>query len=205
MPHIKDYTGKRAHMIGIGGSSMCGLAGLLVKLGARVTGSDSGSATYDSYHVRAGAVEGGIDVFIGQRPGKRGRRGSGHLSPLAIAPDNPGAACDAEELGIPQMERCDAAGAADGGLSLTPSASAARTAKPPPLPCSSKVIVDCRAWIPPCISAASCDYIGGSTRRGRGMTVFVAEACEFNASFLHFHPTMADRRSTFEEDHLDYL
>ena len=32
MPHIKDYTGKRAHMIGIGGSSMSGLAGMLVKL-----------------------------------------------------------------------------------------------------------------------------------------------------------------------------
>ena len=41
MPHIKDYTGKRAHMIGIGGSSMSGLAGMLVKLGVRVTGSDS--------------------------------------------------------------------------------------------------------------------------------------------------------------------
>ena len=27
MPHIKDFKGKRAHMIGIGGSSMSGLAG----------------------------------------------------------------------------------------------------------------------------------------------------------------------------------
>ena len=32
MPHIKDYTGKRAHMIGIGGSSMSGLAGMLVMI-----------------------------------------------------------------------------------------------------------------------------------------------------------------------------
>ena len=41
MTHIKDYTGRRAHLIGIGGSSMSGLAGMLVGLGVRVTGSDS--------------------------------------------------------------------------------------------------------------------------------------------------------------------
>ena len=43
MPHIKDYTGKRAHMIGIGGSSMSGLASMLVKLGVRVTARISSS------------------------------------------------------------------------------------------------------------------------------------------------------------------
>ena len=62
MPHIKDYTGKRAHMIGIGGSSMSGLAGMLVKLGVRVTGSDSArSYTTDALE------QSGIHVFIGQR------------------------------------------------------------------------------------------------------------------------------------------
>ena len=62
MPHIKDYTGKRAHMIGIGGSSMSGLAGMLVKLGVRVTGSDSAR----SYMTDA-LEKAGIHVFIGQR------------------------------------------------------------------------------------------------------------------------------------------
>ena len=41
MPHIRNYKGKRAHMIGIGGSSMSGLAGMLQKAGVTVTGSDS--------------------------------------------------------------------------------------------------------------------------------------------------------------------
>ena len=62
MTHIKDYTGRRAHLIGIGGSSMSGLAGMLVKLGVRVTGSDSArSYTTDALE------QSGIHVFIGQR------------------------------------------------------------------------------------------------------------------------------------------
>ena len=38
--NISDYKGKRAHFIGIGGSSMSGLAGYLQKTGYTVTGSD---------------------------------------------------------------------------------------------------------------------------------------------------------------------
>ncbi|MBR6891519.1 MAG: hypothetical protein IKN05_11065 [Clostridia bacterium] len=38
--NIFDYKGKRAHFIGIGGSSMSGLAGYLHDTGYTVTGSD---------------------------------------------------------------------------------------------------------------------------------------------------------------------
>ena len=40
IPHIRDYAGKRIHMIGIGGSSMSGLAQMLIAKGYQVTGSD---------------------------------------------------------------------------------------------------------------------------------------------------------------------
>ena len=60
MPHIKDYTGRRVHMIGIGGSSMSGLAGMLAQRGIRVTGSDSAR----SYMTDALAGQ-GIPVSIG--------------------------------------------------------------------------------------------------------------------------------------------
>lgn len=46
------------------------------------------------------------------------------------------------------------------------------------------------------------DAIGGSTRIGGG-DAFVAEACEFNASFLHLRPTIAVVLN-IEEDHLDF-
>ena len=98
MPHIKDYTGKRAHMIGIGGSSMSGLAGMLVKLGVRVTGSDSArSYTTDALE------QSGIHVFIGQRA-ENVDGADLVIYSAAIAKDNP-ERMRAEELGIPQMER----------------------------------------------------------------------------------------------------
>ena len=95
MPHIKDYTGKRAHMIGIGGSSMSGLAGMLVKLGVRVTGSDSArSYTTDALE------QSGIHVFIGQRA-ENVDGADLVIYSAAIAKDNP-ERMRAEELGIPQ-------------------------------------------------------------------------------------------------------
>lgn len=36
-PQIQDFAGKRIHMIGIGGSSMSGLAQMLQHLGYQVT------------------------------------------------------------------------------------------------------------------------------------------------------------------------
>ena len=39
-PRIRDFQGKHVHMIGIGGSSMSGLAEMLVAEGYRVSGSD---------------------------------------------------------------------------------------------------------------------------------------------------------------------
>ena len=47
-PHIRDYKGKHIHMIGIGGSSMSGLAGMLKAQGYIVSGSDNA----DSYLVK---------------------------------------------------------------------------------------------------------------------------------------------------------
>ena len=39
--NIRDYQGKRVHFVGIGGSSMSGLAGLLKDEGYIVTGSEN--------------------------------------------------------------------------------------------------------------------------------------------------------------------
>ena len=41
-PHIRDYQGKHIHMIGIGGSSMSGLAQMLLEKGYRLTVSPPG-------------------------------------------------------------------------------------------------------------------------------------------------------------------
>ena len=50
-PRITDYIGKRIHLIGIGGSSMSGLAEMLMDQGYQVTGSDRDEG-YLIHHVR---------------------------------------------------------------------------------------------------------------------------------------------------------
>ena len=62
-PHIRDYAGKRIHMIGIGGSSMSGLAQMLISKGYRVSGSDR-TEGYLIGDVRAA----GAQVYIGHAP-----------------------------------------------------------------------------------------------------------------------------------------
>ena len=77
-PHIRDYVGKHVHMIGIGGSSMSGLAQMLISKGYQVSGSDR-TEGYLIGDVRAA----GANVFIGHAAERRkegevrrqGRRG----------------------------------------------------------------------------------------------------------------------------------
>ena len=61
-PHIKDYRGKRIHLIGIGGSSMSGLAEMLMDQGYRVTGSDRDNG-YLLDNLRAK----GCEITVGHR------------------------------------------------------------------------------------------------------------------------------------------
>ena len=61
---IKNYPGKRVHFIGVGGSSMSGLAGLLNAEGYRV----SGSARTRSHKTDALADK-GVRIHIGHDAG----------------------------------------------------------------------------------------------------------------------------------------
>ncbi len=60
MIDILDYQGKRVHMIGIGGSSMSGLAEMLLKEGYTVTGSDNANS-----HAVERLRNMGVDVKVG--------------------------------------------------------------------------------------------------------------------------------------------
>ena len=54
--HIRDYQGGRIHLIGIGGSSMSGLAEMLLDKGYHVTGSDR-DETYLVHFAREAVTE----------------------------------------------------------------------------------------------------------------------------------------------------
>ena len=101
--NIFDYRGRRAHFIGIGGSSMSGLAGMLRELGFDVTGSDK-TRSHKTEHLE----EKGIPVHIGHAA-ENVRGADVIVYSAAIAPTNVERA-EAARLGIPQIERCDLIG-----------------------------------------------------------------------------------------------
>ena len=193
MPHINDFAGRRVHMIGIGGSSMSGLAGMLVSHGIRVTGSDS-SRSYMTDMLR----EHDIPVHIGHRA-ENVHGADLVVYSAAIAQDNPERA-EAARLAIPQMERATLLGQLMEGYrhAINICCTHGKTTTTSMI---AEVLLDA-GFDPTVHIGGQLDYIGGSTRVGAKET-FVVEACEFNASFLQFHPTVAVV-TNIEEDHLDF-
>ena len=69
-----EISGKHLHFIGIGGSSMSGLARFMLQKGCAVSGSDR-----DASHKTEALEKLGVKIYIGHTRRKRPRRGSGGL------------------------------------------------------------------------------------------------------------------------------
>ncbi len=192
--HIANYAGGRVHFIGIGGSSMSGLAPLIKKLGYQVTGSDR-----DRSHKTDALTEKGIPVAIGHRA--ENVRGADFIVyTAAIAPENP-ERVEAERLNIPQIERSVLIGQLMEGYKNAVGISGTH-GKTTTTAMLSQVMVECGAN-PTVHIGGELDALGGSTLLG-GKEYFVVEACEFNESFLKFLPTVAVILN-IDEDHLDFF
>ena len=191
--NIFDYKGKRAHFIGIGGSSMSGLAGYLQQSGYTVTGSDR-TQSHKTEHLE----QQGIPVAIGHNAANV-RGADVIVYSAAIGADNPERR-EAERLGIPQIERCDLIGQLMEGhpFAVGVSGTHGKTTTT-----SMLAQAFMQAGVDPTIHiGGELDFIGGSTHAGRGDD-FIVEACEYNASFLRFKPTIAVILN-IDEDHLDF-
>lgn len=192
LPDIRDFAGGRIHMIGIGGSSMSGLAKMLLDKGYTVTGSDRD----DSYHAED-ARKAGAAVQIGHRA-ENVHGADLVVFTAAIPKDNPERQ-EAQRLGIPCLER----GALLGQLmeGATPAiAVCGAHGKTTTTAMIAQILVQC-GKDPSIHIGERLDALGGSTRVGKGGG-FLAEACEFNRSFLHMHPTMSVVLN-IDADHLD--
>lgn len=97
-PHITDFKGQRVHMIGIGGSSMSGLAEMLKYEGYQVTGSDSN----DSHAAQRLQLQ-GIPVSIGHHPEEI--EGAHLVVYSAAIHEEDEERMEAKRLSIPQMDR----------------------------------------------------------------------------------------------------
>ena len=192
IPHIKDFKGKHIHMIGIGGSSMSGLAEMLLEKGYVLSGSDNA----DSYLVKKLRTL-GIPVAIGHRP-ENVHGADLVVYTAAILPDNP-ERLEIARLGLPNMERAILLGQLMEGAEQAVGISGAH-GKTTTTSMLAEIMVE--GGLDPSIHIGGrLDAIGGSTRIGKG-GAFIAEACEFNRSFLHLRPTLA-LVLNIDEDHLD--
>lgn len=193
MTDILDYQGKRIHMIGIGGSSMSGLAEMLLREGYTVTGSDNANSH---------AVERLRDMGIQAHVGHAAENVHGAaliVFSAAIAPDNPERA-EARRLGIPEMERSTLLGQLMRGHKNAVCVCGTH-GKTTTSSMIAETLLEC--GMDPAVSIGGrLDALGGGSRVG-GKEVFVAEACEFHGSFLEMRPTVAVVLN-IEEDHLDW-
>ncbi len=192
-PHIRDFEGKHVHMIGIGGSSMSGLAEMLREKGYRLTGSDN-LETYATKKLR----DEGVPVVIGHQP-ENVHGADLVVYTAAILPDNP-ERVELERLGIPSLERATLLGQLMEGYPTAIGICGAH-GKTSTTSMLSQVLLE-TGCDPTIHIGGTLDAVGGSTRIGHS-GIFVAEACEFNASFLHLRPTVAVVLN-IDADHLDF-
>ncbi len=190
---IENYIGKQIHMIGIGGSSMSGLAKMLVSLGYQVSGSDNAkSHTTDQLELL------GITVFIGHNENNI-KEADLVVYSAAILEDNPERE-EADRRQIPSMDRAALLGQLmkNYSESIAISGTHGKTSVTGML---SQILIE--SQVDPTIHiGGNLDFIGGNIHIGQA-PLFITEACEFNGSFLHMSPTIAVVLN-IEEDHLDY-
>ena len=189
---IRDYKGRRIHLIGIGGSSMSGLAEMLIDQGYQVTGSDRDEG-YLIHHVR----EKGAEVMIGHHA-ENVHGADFVVYSAAIPPENP-ERTEAERLGIPSIERAELLGQLMEGFPQAVGICGAH-GKTTVTSMVSQILME-SGKDPSIHIGGRLDAVGGSTRVGHS-GIFVAEACEFNRSFLHLQPTVAVVLN-IDADHLD--
>ena len=183
----------RIHMIGIGGSSMSGLALLMKEKGYSVTGSDN-SVSYQTERLKAE----GIKVFTGHA--EENMQGAELVVySAAISSTNP-ERVGAERAGIPQIERCELIEQLMDGSAYAVCVSGTNGKTTTAAMLAQAFLQD--GADPTVHIGGEFDYIGGGTKSGTDGG-FILEACEYNSSFLHFHPTIAVI-TNITEDHLEY-
>ena len=199
-----SFAGRRVHFIGIGGSGMNGLALMLQRRGAIVTGSDQSDGDAIARLDRAG-----IPVRVG--PAMRSLPEGTDLvvASAAIKGDHPELLA-ANDKGVDWISYAEALGLTQRGSTAV--SIAGTHGKSTTTAMTSWVGIRC-GLDPSVIVGATCDQIGGGSRTGArtiptGMQsgkpgVLVCEACEYNRSFHQHRPTIG-LINNIEEDHLDY-
>ncbi|MCD8036840.1 MAG: UDP-N-acetylmuramate--L-alanine ligase [Clostridiales bacterium] len=183
------------HFVGIGGISMSGLAEILNFEGFKVSGSDIKESD-----ITKTLREQGIEVIIGQKAENIKDDTDIVVYTVAVKHDNPEILA-AEAKGIPVIERATLLGAI---MSCYKNSIAVSGTHGKTTTTSMVSEITMCANLDPTISVGGIlQSIGGNIRLGSS-DYFVAEACEYFDSFLHFKPYVGVIL-TIDADHLDYF
>ena len=186
------YAGITVHLIGAGGSGMRALGQMLIEYGATVSGSDMAE--------NAGVVllrQAGASIHIGQRGENIPPETSVVVHSAAIAEQNP-ELLEARSRGLEVVKYAEMLGRLMGdrvGIAIAGTHGKSTTSA-----MVSYVLQACGKQ-PNFIIGAMVDQLGGPSGVGGGEH-FIAEACEYDRSFLHLRPQIATILN-LEEDHLD--
>ena len=188
-----SVAGKRFHFIGAGGIGMSGLAKLLIKHKALITGSDqTASGVTDRLH------QIGADIKIGHNANNLADETEAVVVSAAVDEDNPELKL-AREKGLKIYKYAQMLGAL---MNCYDGIAVAGT--------HGKSTIS--GWLVYCLRQAGLEpnFIIGAdiTQLGSSSGVgdskyFVAEACEYDRSFLNLKPKIAAILN-IEQDHLDY-
>lgn len=185
---------RHVHMIGIGGSSMNGLAQILLNFGYTVSGSDMKSSaitdklqsmgiSFTPYHAAENVEGSNLVVYT-----------------AAVKESNPEYIA-AKQSGIPIIDRAELLGQIMRKYPYSIAISGTH-GKTTTTSMASMIILE-SGKDPTIHIGGELDAIGGSTRIGNGK-YFITEACEYVESFTKFYPYLGVILN-IEADHLDYF
>lgn len=195
LPELLERNGRKlpAFLVGIGGIGVSGIAKILHGAGHRVSGSDLARSP-----VTAELEALGIPVAVPQRAENVPPEAALVVCSAAIKPGHPELEA-ARHLRIPVLKYAQVLGrlmAERRGIAV-----AGTHGKTTTTAMIAHVLVHA-GLDPTMVVGGSIRALGGTSRVGRS-DLMVAEACEYDRSFLNLHPTYAVV-TNIEEDHLDY-
>ncbi len=186
--------GKLAHLVGIGGVSMCPLAEVLARMGLRVQGSDmSESPTVERLRGL------GIPVTVGHNAENLGR--CDFVIRTAAARDSNPEIAGAIARGIPVYERAEGWGAIMRRYANALCVSGTHGKTTTTSMCTH--IFMAAEKDPTVMLGGTLPMLHAGYRVGGGDTI-ILESCEYRDSFHYFFPTVAVILNV-EADHLDYF
>ena len=184
----------RVHLVGIGGTGVRGLVPILLARGMKVSGSDVCDDPLAAQYREQGVI-----CSVGHRDENLDPTTDLVLISAAVRDDNPEVVA-ANKNRIPVIKYAEGLGflmSQKQGIAV-----AGTHGKTTTTTLISHILLD-SGEDPSFLIGGEYSAYGGSSRAGKGRH-FVAEACEFDRSFLNLRPTVAVV-TNIEEEHLDYF